>query len=174
MTEIEIKIRITQKKALLTKLEATGAVLKKKRFYEENTLYDFPSQKLFKKQSALRLREINKKCYLAFKGPPQKSRTFKIREEYEIEIKNEKNARKILKSLGLKEAFRYTKHRTIYQKNRVKICLDETTVGDYIELEGKRSDIVRLAEKLGYSRKDFIKKDYIQLITQRKQADYKQ
>lgn len=166
MTEIEIKIRIKDKKNFILQLESIGAVVKKEKHFEENTLFDFPSQNLLKKQSALRLRKIDKKCYLAFKGPPQKSRSFKIREEYETEIKNEKKARKILKSLGLKESFRYTKNRTVYQKNRVKICLDETPVGDYVELEGKRSDIVRIAEKLGYTRKDFIKKDYIQLITQ--------
>jgi len=55
---------------------------------------------------------------------------------------------------------------------RVKITLDESEVGYFLELEGKRSDIVRLAEKLGYSRQDFIKSDYVQMIMAKRQKDH--
>ncbi len=34
----------------------------------------------------------------------------------------------------------------------------------FIELEGKRGDIIKLARSLGYSRKDFITRDYVELI----------
>jgi len=164
MVEIEVKIRIIDIKNLGEKILQLGAKLEKERLYEENTLYDFPSKILYKKRQALRLRKMNKKSFLTFKGPPQKSRKFKIREEYETEVKNEKQLRKILKSLGFIPVFNYEKHRTVYRKKSLKISLDETSIGNFIELEGKRGEIVKFANALGVSKREFIKLDYIQLI----------
>ena len=164
MVEIEVKIRIIDIKNLGEKILQLGAKLEKERFYEENTLYDFPSKILYKKWQALRLRKINKKSFLTFKGPPQKSRKFKIREEYETEVKNEKQLKKILKSLGFIPVFNYEKHRTVYRKKSLEISLDETSIGNFIELEGKRGEIVKFAKALGVSKREFIKLDYIQLI----------
>jgi len=164
MTEIEVKIRIDDPEKLKEKIAALGAVSIKNRHWEENTLYDFPSQLLFSKQRALRLRIENKKAYLTFKGPPQKSRKFKIREEYETEVKNAKQMKKILKKLGFIPTFTYKKHRTVYRIKKLKICLDETSIGNFVELEGEQSQIVRIASSLGFSKKEFVKLDYIQLI----------
>lgn len=164
MVEIEVKIRIKNIKFHKEKILSLGGKLEKERFYEENTLYDLPSQHLYKKRQALRLRRMNKKTFLTFKGPPQKSRKFKIREEYETEVKNEKQLKKILKSLGLVPVFNYKKYRTIYRKKHLKICLDETSIGDFIELEGERNEIVKFAKTIGTLKKDFITQDYIQLI----------
>jgi len=44
--------------------------------------------------------------------------------------------------------------------------LDETPVGNFIELEGKRGDIVKFSEMIGFSKNQFIKSDYIQLMEQ--------
>jgi adenylate cyclase class 2 len=164
MLEIEIKIRVKDIKSFLIKVQEKGAVLKKDRYLEENILYDFPSKLLYKKQHAIRLRKIKKKHFITFKGSPQKSRKFKMREEFETEVKNGKQMKKILKSLGLISIFEYKKFRTVYKKKKLKICLDELPIGNFIELEGERNDIVKFAEELGYSKKDFIKLDYIQLI----------
>ncbi len=164
MVEIEVKIRIIDIKNIGEKILQLGAKLEKERFYEENTLYDFPSKILYKKRQALRLRKMNKKSFLTFKGPPQKSRRFKIREEYETEVRNEKQLKKILKSLGFVPVFNYEKHRTVYRKKSLKISLDETSIGNFIELEGKRGEIVKFANALGVSKREFIKQDYIQLI----------
>ncbi|NIO49991.1 MAG: class IV adenylate cyclase [Candidatus Aminicenantes bacterium] len=164
MVEIEVKIRVDDIKNLGEKILRLGAKLEKERFYEENTLYDFPSKTLYKRQQALRFRRMNKKSFLTFKGHPQKSRKFKIKEEYETEVKNEKQLRKILRSLGFIPVFNYAKYRTIYRKKSLKISLDETSIGNFMELEGAREEIVKFAEALGASKKEFIKLDYIQLI----------
>ena len=168
MLEIEVKIKIDNFDTVRAKLEQQGAVLFRDRHYESNTLYDFRDSQLYSKQFALRVREKNKKGFLTFKGAKQGSRKFKIREEYETEVKNTKHLRKILQSLGLIPVFQYQKYRTVYRKKKLLICLDETPVGNYIELEGDQSDIVRFAQALGFSKQDFIKEDYIQLL---KQAD---
>lgn len=164
MTEIEVKIRIENLENVVEKLVALGAELAKSRHWEENTLYDFPTKSLFCQKRALRLRIESKKAYLTYKGPPQKSRKFKIREEFETEVKNGKQMKKILKELGLIPTFQYKKCRTTYRLKKCKICLDETSIGNFVELEGEQSQIVRIATLLGFQKKEFIKLDYIQLI----------
>ena len=164
MTEIEVKIRIDSTEKITERLLALGAELVKKRHREENTLYDFSSQSLYNQKRALRLRTANKKTYLTFKGTPQKSRKFKIRDEYETEVKNGKQMKKILKELGLIPTFRYEKYRTTYRIKKCKICLDETPIGNFLELEGEQSHIVRIASSLGFKKMEFIKLDYIQLL----------
>jgi len=164
MLEIEVKIKVGDIKPLREKLLSLGARVVRERYQEENILYDFPSKSLLQKREALRLRVIRRKAYLTFKGAPQKSRSFKIREEFESEIKNSRHLRKILKAVGMQPAFEYRKHRMLLRKDRVLISLDETSVGDFIELEGKRGDIIKLARSLGYARKDFITLSYVELI----------
>jgi predicted adenylyl cyclase CyaB len=164
MVEIEVKIRIDDIDSLKEKIVNLDARLEKERYSEENTLFDFSTQTLTKKQQALRLRTAGKKTFLTFKGPPEKSRKFKIRKEYETEVKNEKQIRKILKSLGFIPVFIYNKFRTVYRKKNLKICLDETSIGNFMELEGERNEIVKFTSALGISKKEFIKLDYIQLM----------
>jgi adenylate cyclase class 2 len=167
MTEIEVKIEVKDIDQIKEKITSIGAKLVKNRFLEENTLYDFPTQSLYKQRKALRLRTANKKTFLTFKGAPQKSRKFKIRKEYETEVKSGKNMKKILKELKLVPTIRYKKYRSIYRMNRLKICLDETSFGLFVELEGERNEIVKAANALGFKKKDFIKSDYIQLMKQK-------
>ncbi|MBD3415349.1 MAG: class IV adenylate cyclase [Candidatus Aminicenantes bacterium] len=164
MLEIEVKIKIDQPKKIHEKLLSLKARLHKPRYYEENILYDFTDQKLTQKNQALRLRSIAHKNRLTYKGPLQKSRKFKIRNEYETEIKDKKQIQKILASLGLKQIFLYQKFRTEYRSKKLKICLDETKAGLFLEFEGQREDIVTFAKKMGFSKKDFIKADYVSLI----------
>ncbi|PMP95243.1 MAG: class IV adenylate cyclase [Candidatus Aminicenantes bacterium] len=164
MLEIEVKLKVENLKEIQEKLFSIGCQLEKGLYREWNAYYDFPDGRLGKAGQTLRLRLIGKKAFLTFKGQPQKSRSFKIREEYETEIKNLKQFKKILKKLGLKPVFEYRKRRMLLRKGRLKICLDETAVGNFLELEGRQSDIVRLAKQLGYSRKNFIKLDYVQMI----------
>jgi len=164
MLEIEVKIRIYDIGAISEKISNLGTKLEKERYLEENTLYDFRSKDLEKKQQALRLRTINKKIFLTFKGPPQKSRKFKIREEYETEVRNEKQLKKILKSLGLQPVFNYQKYRTVYRKKNLKVCLDETRIGNFLEIEGQRNEIIKFSKALGISKGEFVKLDYVQLM----------
>jgi adenylate cyclase, class 2 len=164
MVETEAKVRVSDPAVLRKKILELRAHLHRERHLEENGLYDFPGRILFKDGRALRVRTIGKKTYLTFKGRPQKSRTFKIREEFETEVKSARELKKILDSLGLKLTFAYQKHRTVFRKGPLKICLDELDIGSYLELEGPRHDIVRFAKSIGIPRKELIKKDYIQLI----------
>lgn len=172
MIEIEVKLRVSSLKETRQKLLEMGCRVDRDWYRELNALYDFADGRLTRSQQALRLRQAGRKAFLTFKGQPLKSRSFKVRQEYESEIKNFRHFKKILQKLGLRPVFEYRKKRMLLRKDRVKICLDETEVGNFIELEGKRSDIVKLAARLGYSRKDFIKLDYVQMIKEKRERDY--
>ncbi len=164
MIETEVKIKVTDTKALKERLLGLGCTLERDRYLETNILYDYRGDTLFAKREALRLRTTRERAWLTFKGTPQKARSFKVRPEFESEVRNPAAFRKVLKGLGLRPVFRYRKHRTLLRKGRLTICLDETSVGNYLELEGRRSDIVRFARVLGHSRTDFITRDYVAMI----------
>lgn len=164
MIEIEIKVRVSDLTAVRERLVQMGAVVATERHREDNTLYDFPDGTLKAGRRALRLRTLGKRTILTFKGEPQKSRRFKIRPEFETEVRDGKQARKILQALGLSPVFRYVKKRTILRQGRVTICLDELAIGAFIELEGERQHIARLAEQLGIPSAEWIVKDYIQML----------
>ncbi len=164
MQEIEVKIRIDDPKALRDRLLAMGAAPARPRHEEENILYDFPDGRLRASHRALRLRTAGKRTVLTFKGAKQKSRSFKVREEFETDVANGRETRKILAGLGLQPVFAYRKHRTILRKDKLLITVDETSVGNFLEIEGKRHEIVRFAKSLGYSRADFITASYVGLI----------
>jgi len=162
--EIEVKVRIADPAAARTKLLAAGAILFKDRYREVNTLYDDKAGLLRLKRCALRLRTAGKKAFLTFKGEPRKSRSYKVREEYETEVKHPKRLAKILKGLGFVPVFRYEKTRAIFKKKTLKICVDETAAGNFLEFEGEREDIARFSKTLGISKPEWITLDYIQLL----------
>lgn len=170
MVEVEVKIKLNDPIAIRQAILRLGCSPLKARFREFNTLYDFTSRALTQRQCALRLRRAGRKTFLTFKGAPQKSRRFKVRQEFETEIKNEKALRHILRSLGLGPIFHYEKFRTVYKKGRLKICFDETAIGPFLELEGERNEIMKLARSLGFKRQDLIKKDYVELLSEAKAA----
>lgn len=164
MTEIEVKIRIDDPKAFRDKVLGLGAVVHRDRHLEENTLYDLAPPGLGAKGQTLRVREAGRRATLTFKGQRRKSRSFKVREELETQVRDPKALRKILKALGLRETFSYRKHRTVLRKNRLTIAIDETPVGDFVELEGERHEITRFARALGFTRADFITSSYAEMI----------
>lgn len=164
MIETEIKLRIDDVPAARARLLALGAEIVRERVREDNTLYDFADGRLKDDRQVLRVRRTGRKAFVTFKGSPRKSRSFKVREEFESEVKSARDFARILAALGLRERGRYAKHRTVLRRGKVKVCLDETAAGAFVELEGKRSDIVRLARALGFARKDFITSSYPELL----------
>ena len=77
----------------------------------------------------------------------------------------------ILERLGLEVIFRYEKYRTAYsfksqrQQYSVNLAVDETPIGNYLEIEGRQADIIRVAAQLGLGGKDaFITESYLALF----------
>jgi adenylate cyclase class 2 len=187
--EIEIKLRVHDIDALRTRLKHIRAHEIVPRTYESNTLYDTSKQTLRRRAQIIRLRiekpvlrfskripKENPAAILTFKGPSPTSRrvgnasrkpntrpSFKIKKELEVSVAGVDEMSRILRALGLHPVFRYEKYRTTYALPGVrdlKIEVDETPIGTFLELEGWPAGIVRAARLLGYDRKDFMTGSY--------------
>lgn len=170
MTEIEVKIRVGEAQAAREKVLGLGAVVLRERHLERNVLFDFAAGTLGRGRRALRLRTTGRRATLAYKGEPQKSRSFKVREEFETQVRDPRQARQILRALGLREVFAYEKRRTVFRKARLTVALDETAAGNFLELDGERHEIVRFAKALGFGRADFITESYADLLARGEKA----
>ncbi len=95
---------------------------------------------------------------------------YKVREEIEVEVAEVGNLARIFEGLGMRGWFRYEKYRTTFRlpvsKTWAKgllIELDETPIGTFVELEGPAAAIDRAAEELGFSKRDYVLKNYLRL-----------
>ncbi len=119
---------------------------------------------------------------LTFKSPPEAlamgaptrqasaGGRYKVREETELVISDAAALQKIFEGLGLRGWFRYEKYRSTFKfPARAKwaegllLEVDETPIGTYVELEGPGEAIERAAHELGFSRSDYIVKNYLVL-----------
>ena len=163
------------------------------RVHEENVIFDTPQGGLAKHGQLLRIRtetpEVRRKSratglpqriVLTFKQPPAHPAgegtesahhgLYKVRDEIELEVTDAGNLTKIFEGLGMRGWFRYEKYRTTYRMPASKVWaqgllieLDETPIGTFVELEGPAPAIDRAAEELGYSKQDYILKNYLRL-----------
>jgi adenylate cyclase class 2 len=96
--------------------------------------------------------------------------SYKVREEIEVEVAEAGNLARIFEGLGMSGWFRYEKYRTTFRMPASKawargllIELDETPIGTFVELEGPAAAIDRAAEELGFSKRDYVLKNYLRL-----------
>jgi adenylate cyclase, class 2 len=190
--ETEIKLRIGDVPAFHRALKRMGARLAgpgTSKVHEQNVIFDTPQGGLAKHGQLLRIRtesrvtrgkspasSAKQRVVLTFKQPagegPDKSSdgSYKVREEIEVEVADVGNLSRIFEGLGMKGWFRYEKYRTTFRMPASKawaigllIELDETPIGTFVELEGPAAAIDRAAEELGFSKRDYILKNYLRL-----------
>ena len=129
-----------------------------------------------------------KRFLLTFKGPTKDSsatstedsaghdgrgQNHKVREEIELEVVDAKALGTIFARLGMGESFHYEKHRTTFQMPEsarwakgLLIELDETPIGNFVELEGPSKAIDRAAKLLGFSRDQYVLTNYLRLYAE--------
>jgi adenylate cyclase class 2 len=174
--EVEVKLRVKDLHAVVTKLENLGAV-NRGRVFERNTLYDTSDSDLRRCGRLLRIRvetparsewshARKAKSVLTAKAPPKsgmKSR-YKERLEREMAISNAKRWEENLRALGFPAGFVYEKFRTSFRFSRLHsdlhLELDETPAGIYLELEGSPKVIDEVAKALGYRASDYFRGTY--------------
>ncbi len=168
--ETEIKLAVQDPRTLRRRLAELQFRLVQPRRFESNTLFDFPNLRLRKSRSLLRVRVVDGKTLVTFKGAPLVSRRYKVRPEVETKVEDADRLREIFRGLGLRECFRYEKYRTVYAQRglsrrvrRPLLMVDETPIGNYLELEGPERWIDRMARELGYRPEDYITASYVAL-----------
>src|SRR5262249_56634537 len=73
---------------------------------------------------------------------------YKIRREIEVEIPDFDAVIRILDAAGLTRVWRYMKYRTVFELDGLHLLLDETPIGNFLELEGRREAIDDIAARL--------------------------
>ncbi len=166
------------------------------RVHEENVIFDTPQGGLAKHGQLLRIRTqtpefqtksrpvtSKQRVVVTFKRPiarhssaqaeHEPGGTYKVREELEVEVADASDLTRIFEGLGMSGWFRYEKYRTTYQLPASKawakgllIEFDETPIGTFVELEGPPSAIDRAATELGYSKRDYVLKNYLVLYVE--------
>jgi adenylate cyclase, class 2 len=177
----------------LKRIGARPAGLGTSKVHEENVIFDTPQGGLAKHGQLLRIRtetpEVRGKAktsgpkqrvVLTFKQPMAQAAgagaesgshgSYKVRDEIEVEVAESENLTRIFEGLGMSGWFRYEKYRTTFRlpasrawAKGLLIELDETPIGTFVELEGPAAAIDRAAEELGYSKRDYILKNYLRL-----------
>jgi adenylate cyclase class 2 len=137
-----------------------------RRSLEDNVLYDTPDRALRRIRAILRLRHYGSSWVLTYKGTPDPDQTYKSRVELETRIEEPQALRSIFELIGFRPVFRYQKYRVQYarqvpvRRENGEVSLDETPVGNFLELEGSRSWIDSVARQLGFSRRDYLTASY--------------
>lgn len=162
-TEVEVKLKVEDLEKVPALLQQIGARLIHPREFEDNQLYDFPDFSLKMNQTLLRVRFQDRGSLLTYKEAPRVEGGAKVRDEMEVTISSGETMVAILAKLGMRPLFRYQKYRAAYQYAELIITVDETPVGNYLELEGPKPLIDEVAGRLGYKPTDYIAKSYLTL-----------
>ena len=159
--ETEIKIRTSSIAAVRKRLRDLGYKVHARRVFESNTMFDTPERRLREKGELLRIRRAGRETLVTYKGPSQAG-PHKSREEIQTSAGGAGAMAEIFARLGLQPVFCYEKYRTEYSRRGSAgvITIDETPIGNYLEIEGPPKWIDATARLLGYSPSDYITKSY--------------
>ncbi len=160
-TETEIKLRVADRPAIQERLHNAAFRISVPRLWEANELYDTADYSLRAKDTLLRLRQAGEKSVITWKGPDQSSR-YKRRRELETAIGSVETLQQIFEQLGYTRVFRYEKFRTEYVDDSAEgvVTLDETPIGDFLEIEGPGDWIDVTAGRLGYDASGYVIDSY--------------
>lgn len=165
--EIEVKLRIAAAEPWRGRLAALGAEPCLGRTRELDRVFDMPAGTLGAAGLLLRLRRRGNSGALTLKRPAAGgAAAYKVREEIETGVADPDAMETVLLGLGLRPVFAYEKFRAGFRLDGALVLIDETPIGDFLEIEGEPAAIERAAARLGFSRADFITASYRSLFLQ--------
>jgi len=161
--ETEVKIPISSAGDVMDRLHSAALHVIKPRIFEANTLYDTPDQSIRKQSAILRIREVGDSTIVTWKGRGEAG-PHKRRAEIETKVGSRDVLHEIFGQLGFAPVFRYEKYRTEFAPSsppspRV-VTVDETPIGDFLEIEGPGEWIDQMASQLGFTSKDYVLESY--------------
>ena len=165
MEQLECEVKFFLPNGLSTKkiLLDLGA-RSKGRSFEKNIRFEDRNRSLIGKKSLLRLRH-DQKTTLTFKSPPPKeNQQVKVFNELEVEVSHFPTMKNILEALGFHAEQVYEKWREILVHEDTHFCLDTMPFGNFLEIEGRQSDIRRYAQILGLQWGKRILANYLEIF----------
>lgn len=169
--EIEIKLPCDDLAAARRKVQNLGATPLSTLHFESNDMYDDAAGSLAASGRALRLRRAGDAVFLTFKGPARFTEGVKVREERETRVSDPGETEAILAGLGLSRRFRYEKKREEWTLLGCAVALDETPIGNFVEVEGDPLAIRRAVASLGLDFASAVPYTYARLYTERRKKD---
>ncbi len=171
--ETEVKIALDDLPKVRDQLIQLGFQIRTPRAFEDNWIFDFPDRSLAQRHQLLRIRAFDDRAWITLKTPSRRSTHFKVRKELETELGDALVGQQLLRSLGLQPSFRYQKFRTVFERKntsrrKLTVTLDETPIGNFLEIEGSAREIRSLATQLGSNPSHFIQDSYWQLYQKRR------
>lgn len=161
--EVEIKLPFASPEQARAALRSLGATPFTAREFEDNVLFDRSHDPLKPQGKLLRLRRVGDRSVVTMKSPVDGEHRHKVRIEHETSVDRPEALERILLGLGLAPGYRYQKYRSEFRLGALHVCLDETPVGCFVELEGDPHEIDLAAEKLGFSQADYVRESYREL-----------
>jgi adenylate cyclase class 2 len=169
--EIEIKLPCEDLAAAREKLQELGAMPRTPLHFESNDMYDDIDGGIAGSGRALRLRRAGDEAFLTFKGPARFEAGVKVREERETKVSDPEETAAILAALGLSPRFRYEKKREEWTLEDCAVALDETPIGNFVEIEGDPPSIRRAVKALGLDFTAAVPYTYSRLYAERRKKD---
>jgi adenylate cyclase class 2 len=156
--ETEAKFYIRDLKRIETRLQDLGARLIQSRVLETNLRFDWPDGGLRSEGRVLRLRR-DTKARFTYKGPSTNEQGVLSRTEIEFTVGDFEKAKEFMEALGYQKLLYYDKYRTTYSLDSTSllvdfrqqavglesclIMLDELPYGNFVEIEGGDSNMIR-------------------------------
>ncbi|MEW6126052.1 MAG: class IV adenylate cyclase [Acidobacteriota bacterium] len=172
-THLEIEVKLACDSVDALRNAGLDLSIVKPRYFEDNWLFDFADQRLFKTGAALRVRKVENQGLVTYKGIVMNSATspLKVREEIETEVAQPEHLATLFERLGLHRSFRYQKYRTDYRVKLadkfVSVTFDETPMGNFIEIEGDETEVLAVMQAAGFRAEDIIRESYPELQVKR-------
>jgi len=161
--ECELKIPVDDLDEIRRRLATTEAEQLNVAEHEVNILFDTASGRLATSGEVLRVRKVGPRHVLTFKGPATYDGAVKQRREIELEISSSERISELLHALGYAPAMRYEKERESWRLGEVRVELDHTPMGNFIELEGPTGSLEAAAQSLRLDPARAVAKSYISL-----------
>lgn len=152
-------------------VESRGYQVSTPRVLEVDQLFDRASGEMRQSDQVLRLRRMvspeHVHALVTYKGPATCA-VHKSREEIEFTVSDPQAFGAVLARLGYQPGFRYEKYRTRFRAAGEPglVTVDETPIGNFLELEGPEYWIDLAATRLGFSRAAYITASYARLYRQ--------
>lgn len=168
MIESELKIPVDSLDPIRRRLIENGADRVHEAELEVNTLLDTAQRSLAAARKVLRLRRVGERTVLTYKGPPSWSGAVKQRREIELEVASCRAMAELLSALGYEPWMRYEKRRESWRHNAVRVDLDDTPMGPFVEIEGPVEVLESAARSLGLDPQRAVAASYVSLWQERR------
>ena len=145
--EIEIKFHVSRMDDLRRRLTDMGAS-SDGRVFEKNIRFEDVEESLLAAKSLLRLRHDGKSILTYKQAGTSADDQFKVYREIETEVSDYEATRQILQELGFFPRQVYEKYRETFIFKGAVLCLDTMPYGDFMEIEGEKTRIRELSDRL--------------------------